>query len=422
MTTRREELFASGVQFGHQCRSWCPKMAPFIWGKKDSIHLINVAATEIQIQKAEQLLENIATQGLPILWVGTKKVARRIVTKLAEETSSPYFADRWIGGALTNYHEVKKAVTNLLYNREILQKSDRQLYTKKELSTLQKKIERADKSVGGIQKLSWPIGALIVADVQKDYVAIKEATRMGIPVIALVDTNCDPEGIAVVIPCNDDLERAISTVFTYLADAIKRGKEIFAKNNPVGAALQNVEEANQVSRKNNRHENRHVGNKQDIGRRKDEGKGHGGATQDRKQAFQTGSGARKDVEKVFEQAEKPQVVQEEQSAEKLTPSGVEAHSSELVEPKTAASSVKPQRKEAQVKAKADIVKTEVLAEKAEESEEAAENTKKKVAVKSAVIAPRRKSSSESSKKTAATTTAASKKTPAASKKKETSKK
>lgn len=243
---RREQLFEAGVQFGHRTQCWCPKMAPFIWGKKDGIHLINVALTDIQLTKAEKMLEDIAAKGLPILWVGTKKIARNIVSKFAQECSSPFFANRWVGGTLTNYAEVKKAVKKMLYNKEIYTKSESQdIYTKKELNLLQKKVERSERIISGIEKLSYPIGALIVTDVQKDKVAVKEAIRIGVPVIGFVDTNADPEGITIVIPTNDDLENSLSIIAQYLSTAITKGKEIFAANNKIEAEKQSLEKADQ---------------------------------------------------------------------------------------------------------------------------------------------------------------------------------
>lgn len=258
---RREKLFEAGVQFGHKTQYWHPKMAPFIWGKKEGIHLINVALTDIQLQKAEALLEQIAAEGLPILWVGTKKIARNIVSKFAQECSSPYFANRWVGGTLTNYHEVKKAVKKMLINEEIYQKSESQdIYTKKELSLLQKKVDRSKRVISGIEKLSYPVGALIVTDVQKDKVAVKEAIRIGVPVIGLVDTNANPEGITVVIPTNDDLEDALSIISGYLAAAINKGREIFVLNNQVAAEKQTIEK--------NLEEKKYSKPNQDIGKKK----------------------------------------------------------------------------------------------------------------------------------------------------------
>jgi small subunit ribosomal protein S2 len=243
MNQRCKELFEAGVHYGHKTQSWNPKMQPFIWGKKEGIHLINVMHTHLQLEKAQALLKETASKGLPVLWVGTKKAACKVITKHAEESQSPYFANRWVGGTLTNSHEVKRAVKKMLINEEIYQKSESQdIYTKKELNTLQKKVERSKKIIAGIEKLTYPIGALIVADVQKDRVAVREALRIGVPVIGLVDTNANPEGISIVIPCNDDLDVAIDCVSKYLAQAIREGKEIFQKNNELAAEKAKVEQ------------------------------------------------------------------------------------------------------------------------------------------------------------------------------------
>lgn len=244
MNNRWREFFESGVQYGHKTQSWNPKMKPFIWGKKDSIHLINVSHTDSQLTAAEILLKKIASSGLPILWVGTKKAVCKEITRYALESGSPFFANRWVGGTLTNSQEVKRAVKKMLLNEEIYQKSESQdIYTKKELNLLQKKVERSKKIISGIEKLTFPIGALIVADVQKDRVAVREAIRIGVPVIGFVDTNADPEGISIVIPCNDDLGSAVGCVAKYLAQAIIEGKEIFKKNNEIAHEKAKLEQS-----------------------------------------------------------------------------------------------------------------------------------------------------------------------------------
>jgi small subunit ribosomal protein S2 len=224
MITKRDFLFESGVYYGHRTSRLNPKMNPFIWGKRNGIHLINIALTEIQLSKAELFLEEIVESGKQILWVGTKKIVRDIVKKHAEKTKTPYLAERWLGGTLTNHNEVKKAVKNLAYNKEIYEKSFGFL-TKKELSVIKKKIDRAQKCVGGIENLVWPIGAIIVADAKKDRIAIAEAISVGVPVISIVDTYSSPDGVTVCIPANDDLKKSVDIIFNYLSDAILRGAE-----------------------------------------------------------------------------------------------------------------------------------------------------------------------------------------------------
>lgn len=216
-------LIKNGVQWGHQTPRWNPKMARFIWGTKGGVHLINVEETAKGIERAGKFLEDIAAQGKQILWVGTKSSAADAVQAAAEQVGSPYVRNRWIGGTLTNFSQVKKSVTKLLHHEDIIQKIDKYNYTKKECGVFQKIVDRLDSNVGGIRNLVWPVGALVVVDVKKEAVAIKEAKAMGVPVVALVDTNSDPSGIDYVIPGNDDVARAVKIVVDELAVAAARG-------------------------------------------------------------------------------------------------------------------------------------------------------------------------------------------------------
>ncbi len=221
-------LIKAGVQFGHQTWRWCPKMRPYIWGQKNGVHLIDISKTAYQIDKASKFLESVASEGKPILWVGTKKAAQQAVEQYATSLKCPYVTNRWIGGTLTNFQQVKKLVTKLLHYEDVLSKADQHLYTKKERGEFQKIIERLTKNAGGIRKLTWPVGALIVVDVKKEHVAIREAQAMGIPVVGIVDTNSDPSLVDYPIPANDDVARAISVVLEPLVQAIERGKAVAA--------------------------------------------------------------------------------------------------------------------------------------------------------------------------------------------------
>jgi small subunit ribosomal protein S2 len=216
-------LIKNGVQWGHQTPRWNPKMRRFIWGIKGGVHLINVEETAKGIERAGKFLEDIAAQGKQILWVGTKNSAADAIQAAAEQSGSPYVRNRWIGGTLTNFSQVKKSVTKLLHHEDIINKIDKYSYTKKECGVFQKIIERLESNVGGIRNLVWPVGALVVVDVKKEAVAIKEAKAMGVPVVALVDTNSDPSGIDYVIPGNDDVARAVKVVVDELAVAAARG-------------------------------------------------------------------------------------------------------------------------------------------------------------------------------------------------------
>jgi small subunit ribosomal protein S2 len=217
-------LAQNAVQFGHLTWRWCPKMQPYIWGEKNGVHLIDVSKTAFKLEEAAKFLESVAATGRPILWVGTKKAAQDVVRRIAQETKSPSVTHRWIGGTITNFSQVKKSITKLLHFEDILQKSDQQIYTKKEYGMYQKVVDRLLNNVGSIRSLTWPVGALVVVDIIKEHVAIKEARAAGVPVVALVDTNADPSLVDYVIPANDDVSRSINVILSYLAQAVERGK------------------------------------------------------------------------------------------------------------------------------------------------------------------------------------------------------
>lgn len=242
------ELVKAGVHFGHQKTRWCPKMAPYIWGFKNDVHLIDVSKTAMQLEKAAQFLQGVAAEGKSILWVGTKKSARDIISKTGADLNMPYVYHRWIGGTLSNNSQVKKSVTKLLHYEDVLKKAEQfPHYTKKEFTLFQKMVDRLTKNVGGIRNLSWPLGAIVIVDVTKERSALKEAAIMGVPVVALVDTNSDPSHVDYVIPANDDAPRAIQILINYLTDATRKGIEIAAtkpveKKEEVDTQLQEKEQ------------------------------------------------------------------------------------------------------------------------------------------------------------------------------------
>ena len=223
------DLVKAGVHFGHQSSRWCPRMAPYIWGEKNNVHLINVAKTAFQLERAAKFIEEIIGEGKTVMWIGTKKPAQTVMQQAAKTVAMPYVTHRWIGGTLTNNSQVKKSVTKYLHLKDVISKSDTLHYTKKEFNTFQKNVDRLEKNIGGIVGLNWPVGAVVVVDVRKEASAIKEAVCMGIPVIGLVDTNCDPLGIDYVIPANDDSPKSIKVLIEYLTEAAKRGKDVSAK-------------------------------------------------------------------------------------------------------------------------------------------------------------------------------------------------
>ena len=221
-----KKMLEAGVHFGHKTSRWAPKMCPFIWGAKNKVHLIDVSKTALLLERAGNFLQEVSSKGGQCLFVGTKKAAQGIILRAAANTGMPYVIHRWVGGTLSNYDQVKKAVTRLLHMRDVVKKGLTQ-YKKKEISMIQKEIARLEKNVGGIIDFNYPPEALIVVDAKKEASAVKEASYLGIPVIALVDTNTDPEGVSIVIPGNDDSPKAISFIVDYLEQRVKAGVDQF---------------------------------------------------------------------------------------------------------------------------------------------------------------------------------------------------
>lgn len=237
-----KDFFDAKVQFGHKTSSWSPQMAPYIWGAKNKIHLIDVSKTAVLLNRAIEFLKEVAQENQQILFVGTKKAAQPIVQKLAQSIEMPYVINRWIGGTLSNFPQVKKAITRYLHLQDVLKKSG-DLYTKKEISTLKKEIARLEKNIGGITKFSYPPAALIVVDAKKEQAAVQEALRLQIPVIAIVDTNTDPRGINFIIPGNDDSSESIEFLLTQLTKAFEAGRSEAKKTATAKAQAKAAEEA-----------------------------------------------------------------------------------------------------------------------------------------------------------------------------------
>jgi small subunit ribosomal protein S2 len=220
------KLVQAGVHFGHQAARWVPKMSPYIWGVKNKVHLIDVSKTAYQLEKAARFLQEVASEGKQILWVGTKKPARNVIQEVATKLGMPYVNHRWVGGTLSNYSQVKKSVTRLLHYEDVLEKSEKYPhYTKKELNEIKKSVDRLAGIVGGIRTLTWPVGAIVLVDVNKEQSALKEAVKVGVPVVALVDTNADPSLVDYVIPANDDAPRSIAVILEYLQQAVEEGRQ-----------------------------------------------------------------------------------------------------------------------------------------------------------------------------------------------------
>jgi small subunit ribosomal protein S2 len=221
-----KKLLQAGVHFGHKTSFGNPKMRPYIWGAKNRIHLIDVSKTAVLLDYAGKALKELVGKGGSILWIGTKKPAQSIIEKAGKELDMPHVIHRWIGGTLSNYSQVKKAITRLLHLRDIVEKADTSHYTKKELVMLQKQLNRLDRNVGGIVDIAFPPAAIVVIDAKKEHSAVKEAFGMNIPVIALVDTNTDPSDVNYLIPGNDDSPKSIAVIVDYLVSCAAEGKKL----------------------------------------------------------------------------------------------------------------------------------------------------------------------------------------------------
>ncbi len=214
------QLLKAGVHFGHQTRYWSPKMAPYIFGDRNKIHIINLDKTMPMMQDALNYIGTVAAQGGKILFVGTKRQAGRQVREQATRAGCPYVDYRWLGGMLTNFKTVKNSIARLKDLEQRIESGATQRLSKKEALTIERERAKLDKTLSGIKDMGGLPSALFVIDVEEEYIAVAEANKLGIPVVAVVDTNCSLDGIEYVIPGNDDSTRAISLYLEAAADAV----------------------------------------------------------------------------------------------------------------------------------------------------------------------------------------------------------
>jgi len=203
------ELLESGVHFGHQTRRWNPKMKPYVFGARNGIYIIDLQKTVDQARGACAFAAQVASEGKKVLFVGTKKQAKEVIEEEAKRAGMYYVTNRWLGGMLTNYQTVKASIDRLKKLEALKISPEWDETPKKEQSRLDRELDNLRKSLGGIQDMKKLPGAIFVIDTEKEHIAVKEAKKLGIPTIAVVDTNCDPSDITHVIPGNDDAIRSI---------------------------------------------------------------------------------------------------------------------------------------------------------------------------------------------------------------------
>ena len=215
-----KNLLESGVHFGHQVKRWDPRMKKYIFAERNGIHIIDLQKTIAAIKDGYDEVRKVTASGKSILFVGTKKQAQQAVQKEAERCGMFYVNNRWLGGMLTNFSTIKKSLQRLKKIEKMEVDGTFENLTKKEVSSLQKEKAKLEKNLGGIKEMKELPGAIFIIDTHKEQIAVAEARRMGIPIIAVVDTNCNPEGIDYPIPGNDDAIRAISLFTSIIANAV----------------------------------------------------------------------------------------------------------------------------------------------------------------------------------------------------------
>ena len=224
MSVTMRQMLEAGVHFGHQTRFWNPKMAPFIFGQRNKIHIVNLEKTLAKYNEAMDFVRKLAANRGTILFVGTKRQAREIIAEEASRAGMPFVDERWLGGMLTNFKTVKVSIKRLKDMEAMVEDGSVERLSKKEALMASRELEKLQKSLGGIKELGGLPDALFVIDVGYHKIAITEANKLGIPVVAVVDTNHSPEGVDFVIPGNDDSSRAIRLYARGVADAVLEGK------------------------------------------------------------------------------------------------------------------------------------------------------------------------------------------------------
>jgi len=223
-------LLEAGVHFGHQTNKWNPKMKPYIFGARNGIYIIDLQQTVGMFQAAYDFVVNLVAEGRDVLFIGTKKQSQEAVKEEAERCGMPFVNQRWLGGMLTNFNTISKRIERLNTLQKMFADDSIKAFPKKEIMKLQKEMNKLDKVLGGIKLIKRVPGGVFVVDPKRESIAVKEARKLRIPIVAIVDTNCDPDDIDYVIPGNDDAIRAIKLFASKIADAVVDGKKRFEEN------------------------------------------------------------------------------------------------------------------------------------------------------------------------------------------------
>ena len=241
-----KKLLEAGVHFGHQTRRWNPKMAEYIFTERNGIYIIDLQKTSNKVDEAYNFIKEVVANGDEVLFVGTKKQAQESTKAEAARCGMHFVSQRWLGGMLTNYQTIRKRIDRLNELKKMEEDGTFALLTKKEVIKLNGEAEKLEKFIGGIKNMGKLPGALFIVDPRKERIAVQEAKILGIPVVAIVDTNCDPDEIDYVIPGNDDAIRAVKLLTATVADAVLEGKQGVQMEEEAAAAEASAEELQKV--------------------------------------------------------------------------------------------------------------------------------------------------------------------------------
>ncbi|MAZ48342.1 MAG: 30S ribosomal protein S2 [Halobacteriovoraceae bacterium] len=218
-----KDLLEAGAHFGHQTHKWNPKMKPYVYGERNGVYVIDLEQTIPMAKKAYDFIKTTASSGKSVLFVGTKRQASSVVREAADNCGAFHVTSRWLGGMLTNYKTIAQSIDKLRKVEKMKETGDFKLLTKKEQSKVEKEVQKLEKNLGGIKNMRKLPGAIFVVDPNNERIAVKEANLLGIPVVAITDTNCDPEGVDYIVPGNDDAIKSITLFTSYFGNAVAEG-------------------------------------------------------------------------------------------------------------------------------------------------------------------------------------------------------
>ncbi|HOF57246.1 MAG TPA: 30S ribosomal protein S2 [Syntrophorhabdaceae bacterium] len=224
-----KQLLEAGVHFGHQTKRWNPKMKPYIFGARNGIYIIDLQRTLKMFKEAFNFVREVASRNEYVLFVGTKKQAQEAIREEATRCGAFYVNVRWLGGTMTNFQTIEKTIERFRKYEELKESDVFKVLPKKEAIGIEKEIAKLERNIGGIKDMDRLPGAIFIVDPKKEYIAVKEAKKLGIPTVGIVDTNCDPDDIDYIIPGNDDAIRAIKLITMKIADAVLEGKELYVE-------------------------------------------------------------------------------------------------------------------------------------------------------------------------------------------------